>query len=86
MNKQEIDNMMRELPSQRPQETTLQKFWIGVWFAMFMILCAYAPDIRFQTKESTNGNCQENTRQENHKDSTSKEGKEQWRSNKEIRT
>ena len=62
MNKQEIDAMMRELPSQQPQETTSQKVWIGVWFIMFIILCVYAPDIRYQPEEISNGNCQETSR------------------------
>lgn len=58
MNKQEIDAMMRELPSQQQPETTSQKVWISVWFVMFVILCAYAPDIKYQPQESTHGNCQ----------------------------
>lgn len=62
MNKQDIDAMMAELPSQQPRETTTQKVWIGVWFIMFLILCAYAPDITYQPKESTHGNCQETSR------------------------
>ena len=58
MNKQEIDAMMRELPSQKPPETTGQKIVIGMMFVMFVILCAYAPDIHYQPQESTHGNCQ----------------------------
>jgi hypothetical protein len=65
MNRQEIDEMMRHLPSQQPAETTTQKFIIGMWFVMFLILCAYAPDIRYQpTEENTHGYSQENTSQE----------------------
>lgn len=63
MNKRDIDEMMSRLPSQQqPQETTVQKVWISVWFIVFIILCAYAPDIRYQPQESTNGNCQETSR------------------------
>ena len=47
MNKEEIDEMMRDLPSQRPPETLLQKMVMGAWFVMFLILCVYAPDIRY---------------------------------------
>ena len=62
MNRQEIDEMMRQLPSQQPVETTTQKWIIGMWFIMFLILCAYAPDIRYQpTEEITHGNCQKDT-------------------------
>jgi len=62
MNKQEIDEMMSHLPSQQPEETTGQKWLIGAWFVMFLILCVYAPDIRYQpTEESTHGNCQKNS-------------------------
>lgn len=62
MNKQEIDEMMRELPSQQKPETKGQKIVIGMMFIMFVILCVYAPDIRYQPQESTNGNCQETSR------------------------
>lgn len=58
MNKQEIDEMMSRLPSQQKPETTGQKIVIGMMFVMFVILCVYAPDIRYQPQESTNGNCQ----------------------------
>ncbi len=62
MNREEIDAMMRELPSQQPQETTGQKWMIGMWFIMFLILCIFAPDIRYQpTEEITHGNCQKNS-------------------------
>jgi len=58
MNKQDIDEMMSHMPSQQPPETTGQKIVIGMMFVMFVILCAYAPDIHYQPKESTHGNCQ----------------------------
>lgn len=62
MNKHEIDEMMRHLPSQQPQETTTQKWMIGTMFIMFIILCIYAPDIRYQpTEEIAHGNCQKNS-------------------------
>lgn len=63
MNREEIDEMMSRLPSQQPKETTGQKWLIGMWFVMFLILCVYAPDITYQpTQEKTHGNCQENSR------------------------
>jgi hypothetical protein len=72
MNREDIDAMMRELPSQQPQETTWSKVWIGTWFIMFLILCIYAPDIRYQpTEESTHGYSQENTSQEGCRKGTS---------------
>ena len=46
MNKEEIDEMMRDLPSQR-RESLLSKIMMGAWFIMFLILCAYAPDIHY---------------------------------------
>lgn len=59
MNREEIDDMMRRLPSQQPEETTAQKWLIGTMFIMFLILCMYAPDIRYQpTEEINHGNCQ----------------------------
>lgn len=62
MNKKEIDEMMRHLPSQQPEETTGQKWMIGMWFVMFIILCIFAPDISYQpTEEVTHGNCQKNS-------------------------
>jgi hypothetical protein len=75
MNREEIDQMMRGLPSQQPQETTWSKLWIGTWFIMFLILCAYAPDIRYQpTEEINHGNCQKDTSQESGGKSPRKEG------------
>lgn len=47
MNKEEIDEMMSRLPSQRPPESLTSKMVIGMWFVMILILCAYAPDIRY---------------------------------------
>jgi hypothetical protein len=65
MNREEINEMMSRLPSQQPEETTGQKWMIGMWFIMFLILCIYAPDIRYQpTEEITHGHSQENTSQE----------------------
>jgi hypothetical protein len=62
MNKQDIDDMMSRLPSQQPPETIWQKIVIGMMLVMFIILCAYAPDIVYQPKEISNGNCQETSR------------------------
>jgi hypothetical protein len=80
MNSQEIDEMMSRLPSQQPEETTGQKWLIGSMFIMFLILCIYAPDIRYQpTEESTHGNSQKNTSQEGCRQGTSKESPREGR-------
>ena len=47
MNKEEIDEMMSHLPSQRPPESMESKMVIAMWFVMILILCVYAPDIRY---------------------------------------
>ena len=60
MNKQEIDEMMSRLPSQQKPETTVQKIVIAMMLVMFVILCVYAPDIRYQPQETTHGDCQKN--------------------------
>jgi hypothetical protein len=78
VNRQEIDEMMSHLPSQQPVETTTQKWVIGMWFVMFLILCIYAPDIRYQpTEEKTHGNSQENTNQEGCRKGTSQGTREE---------
>ena len=72
MNKQEIDEMMRDLPSQQPIETTWSKVWINTWFIMFLILCVYLPTIRYQpTEEIIHDNSQENNSQEGCREGTS---------------
>ena len=53
MNKEEIDEMMSHLPSQRPPESMWSKIVIGMWFVMFLILCAYAPDMKYNPEEIT---------------------------------
>lgn len=59
MNKQEIDDMMKDLPSQQlPEETALQKFTIAVIFILFLILWTWVPDFTLTedecaTQEST---------------------------------
>lgn len=53
MNKEEIDEMMSNLPSQRPPESMWSKIVISMWFVMFLILCAYAPDIHYNPEEIT---------------------------------
>jgi len=51
MNKQEIDDMMKDLPSQQlPEETTLQKFTIGIMFVLFLIIWMWVPNF-FLTEE-----------------------------------
>lgn len=62
MNKQDIDDMMSSLPSQQPKETTGQKWLISAIFIAFVIGFTFTSDIINQLKESTHGNCQENSR------------------------
>jgi hypothetical protein len=43
MNKQEIDKVMEDLPSQRT-ETTFQKVYISVLFILLFTFICYVPD------------------------------------------
>ena len=45
MNKQEIDKMMSQLPSQQPKESLLHRWVIGTMFILFLILACLMPDI-----------------------------------------
>jgi len=45
MNKQEIDEMMKDLPSQQPEELLSNKLLIGTMFILFLIAACIAPDI-----------------------------------------
>lgn len=52
MNKQEIDDMMKDLPSQQlPEETALQKFIIGIMFIAFLLLWMWVPDFDLTEQE-----------------------------------
>ena len=44
MNKQEIDEMMSHLPSQRKEETLTSKILIAILFIMFLLFWMYVPD------------------------------------------
>jgi hypothetical protein len=45
MNKQEIDEMMKDLPSQHiPEETFAQKVIIGIMFILLLVLMTWVPD------------------------------------------
>jgi hypothetical protein len=75
MNRHEIDEMMRGLPSQQPQETTAQKWLVGFLFVAFLILCMWAPDFRYQpTEEINHGNSQKDISQESGYQGPCKEG------------
>jgi len=51
MNKQEIDDMMKDLPSQQlPEETLIQKVTIGIMFLLFLVFWMWVPDF-FLTEE-----------------------------------
>lgn len=45
MNKREIDEMMRHLPSQQPQESLRDKVAIGIMWTLFMVMICMLPDI-----------------------------------------
>jgi hypothetical protein len=52
MNKQEIDDMMKDLPSQQIQEETLiQKITIGIMFILILVLMVWAPDFVLTEEE-----------------------------------
>jgi len=59
MNKQEIDDMMKNLPSQQlPEETHLQKFLIGIMFIAFLVFWMWVPNFMLTEEE-----CQQQTAQ-----------------------
>lgn len=45
MNRQEIDEMMKDLPSQKREESLSDKLLIGTMFILFLIAACMAPDI-----------------------------------------
>ena len=45
MNKHEIDEMMKDLPSQKPEESLSDRLLIGTMFILFLIAACIAPDI-----------------------------------------
>ena len=52
MNKHEIDEMMKDLPSQQVQEETLiQKITIGIMFVLILVLMMWAPDFILTEEE-----------------------------------
>jgi hypothetical protein len=52
MNKQEIDEMMKDLPSQQVQEETLiQKITIGIMFIAILFLMVWVPDFILTEEE-----------------------------------
>jgi hypothetical protein len=52
MNKQEIDDMMKDLPSQQVQEETLiQKITIAIMFIVVLFLMVWAPDFILTEEE-----------------------------------
>ena len=44
MNKHEIDEMMKDLPSQQPQETLMEKVVIGTMLVLAIGLLMWIPD------------------------------------------
>jgi hypothetical protein len=59
MNKQEIDDMMKDLPSQQvPDETLIQKVAVAILFIVILFLMVWVPDFTLtedecDTQEST---------------------------------
>jgi hypothetical protein len=54
MNKQEIDEMMKDLPSQqKPEESLLERFGIAIMFITFLLFWMWVPDF-FLTEEECN--------------------------------
>jgi hypothetical protein len=52
MNKQEIDDMMKDLPSQQlPDETLIQKITIAIMFIVILFLMVWAPDFILTEEE-----------------------------------
>jgi len=45
MNRQEIDEMMKDLPSQQREESLLERWIIGTMFTVFLIVICMLPDI-----------------------------------------
>ena len=52
MNKQEIDDMMKDLPTQQlPEETVLQKLIIGIMFIAFLMFWMWVPDFTLDEED-----------------------------------
>ena len=52
MNKKEIDDMMKDLPSQQlPEETVLQKFIIGIMLIAFVMFWMWVPDFTLDEED-----------------------------------
>ena len=45
MNRKEIDEMMKDLPSQQPEESLSNKLLVGTMFILFLIAACMMPDI-----------------------------------------
>ena len=45
MNRQEIDDMMNQLPSQQREESLLSRWIIGTRFTVFLVVMCMLPDI-----------------------------------------
>lgn len=45
MNRQEIDEMMKDLLSQQPEESLSNKLLVGTMFILFLIAACMMPDI-----------------------------------------
>jgi hypothetical protein len=52
MNKREIDDMMKDLPSQQlPDETLIQNITIAIMFILVLFIATWAPDFMLTEEE-----------------------------------
>jgi hypothetical protein len=52
MNKREIDDMMKDLPSQQlPDETLIQNITIAIMFIVVLFIATWAPDFMLTEEE-----------------------------------
>jgi hypothetical protein len=52
MNKQEIDDMMKDLPSQQvPKESALERFFLGIIFIAVLVFSMWVPDFDLTEQE-----------------------------------
>ena len=55
MNKQEIDDMMKDLPSQQlPDETLIQKMKVTIMLIVVFLLIAWVPDFTLSEEDCKN--------------------------------
>jgi hypothetical protein len=68
MNKREIDEMMRDLPSQKPVETLAAKIGIVILFMGVFYAMAMLPNMRRAQDDQKESYCRESSRRANLQD------------------